>query len=71
MKPKKAQKAAGSKRKAPFPKDVMPMLATLVDEPVEEEGWVYEIKWDGYRILPTVSISARGYLLFQLLYLSS
>lgn len=26
-----------------------PMLATLVDKPVENPNWVYEIKWDGYR----------------------
>jgi bifunctional non-homologous end joining protein LigD len=38
-----------------FPKDIQPMLATLVDEPVEEEGWQYEIKWDGYRALGYVN----------------
>lgn len=26
-----------------------PMLATLVDQPFAEAGWLYEIKWDGYR----------------------
>lgn len=26
-----------------------PMLATLVDEPFSKEGWLFEIKWDGYR----------------------
>ncbi len=25
------------------------MLATLVDKPVDAPGWLYEIKWDGYR----------------------
>lgn len=30
-------------------RNVEPMLATLVSDPVEESGWVYEIKWDGYR----------------------
>ncbi len=34
-----------------FPEEIKPMLATLVDEPVEDEGWLYEIKWDGYRAL--------------------
>jgi bifunctional non-homologous end joining protein LigD len=34
-----------------FPQDIKPMLATLVADPVEEEGWMYEIKWDGYRAL--------------------
>jgi bifunctional non-homologous end joining protein LigD len=27
------------------------MLATLVDKPVDQEGWSYEVKWDGYRAL--------------------
>jgi bifunctional non-homologous end joining protein LigD len=30
---------------------VQPMLATLVKEPFQEPGWVYEEKYDGYRIL--------------------
>jgi len=25
------------------------MLATLMDKPFDEKGWIYEIKWDGYR----------------------
>ncbi|MGF6928196.1 bifunctional non-homologous end joining protein LigD [Chitinophaga sp. W2I13] len=33
----------------PFPKTVKPMLATLVDQPPGGEGWLYEVKWDGYR----------------------
>src|SRR5688572_26659629 len=37
--------------KAPFPKTVRPMLATLVDKPFDKPGWVYEIKWDGYRAM--------------------
>ncbi len=42
-------------KKAPFPTDIMPMLATLVDKPVEEPGWMYEVKWDGYRALGYVN----------------
>ena len=34
-----------------IPFRVHPMLATLVREPVEKAGWVYEEKYDGYRIL--------------------
>jgi bifunctional non-homologous end joining protein LigD len=30
---------------------VQPMLATLVKEPFQQRGWVYEEKYDGYRIL--------------------
>ena len=36
-------------KRSPMPKNLEPMLATLVNEPVNEEGWVYEMKWDGYR----------------------
>ncbi len=34
-----------------MPKDVKPMLATLVDKPFDEPGWLYQVKWDGYRAL--------------------
>ena len=39
------------KRKSKMPVDIEPMLATLVDKPVDEPGWLYEVKWDGYRAL--------------------
>ena len=39
---KKAQPAS-------MPKNIEPMLATLVSEPVNEAQWIYEMKWDGYR----------------------
>ncbi|MDB5225986.1 MAG: ligase [Bacteroidota bacterium] len=38
-------------KKTKFPATLKPMLATLVDKPIDEEGWMYEIKWDGYRAL--------------------
>lgn len=38
-------------KKASFPKNIKPMLATLVDKPFDAEGWLYEIKWDGYRAI--------------------
>jgi bifunctional non-homologous end joining protein LigD len=38
-------------KRCKFPAEIKPMLATLVEKPVEEEGWLYEIKWDGYRAL--------------------
>jgi bifunctional non-homologous end joining protein LigD len=31
---------------------VRPMLATLVDAPFDRPGWIFEVKWDGYRALP-------------------
>ncbi len=36
---------------ASFPKDIKPMLATLIDKPFDDDGWVYEVKWDGYRAI--------------------
>jgi bifunctional non-homologous end joining protein LigD len=27
------------------------MLATLVDEPFDDKGWVFETKWDGFRLI--------------------
>ena len=35
--------------KAPMPPAIRPMLATLVDEAFDDDDWLYEIKWDGYR----------------------
>ncbi len=35
----------------PMPAVIRPMLATLVDEPFEDNDWLFEIKWDGYRAI--------------------
>ena len=39
------------------------MLATLVDQPFDDEGWVFEIKWDGCRAVAyknkTVNLQSR------------
>lgn len=32
-------------------KKIALMLATLIDEPFDQKGWIFETKWDGYRIL--------------------
>src|SRR5207302_7029652 len=34
-----------------IPFRVRPMLATLVPKPFHRPGWIYEEKYDGYRIL--------------------
>jgi bifunctional non-homologous end joining protein LigD len=39
---------------AEMPAYLDPMLATLVREPFSREGWIFEIKWDGYRCLSFV-----------------
>jgi len=53
-----APKGRARKRRAPkaeMPRDVRPMLATLVDEPFDRRGWLFEPKWDGYRAIAEVS----------------
>jgi len=37
-----------------MPTNVRPMLATLVDRPFDRVGWIFEIKWDGYRVIAEV-----------------
>lgn len=57
------RKAVASKKKTPkkiagqekSPKGIAPMLATLVDKPFDQPGWIYEVKWDGYRALAYVN----------------
>ena len=38
----------------PMPDRIVPMLATLADLPAKDEGWAYEIKWDGVRAVAYV-----------------
>jgi len=49
------KKTQSDGKKASFPKTVRPMLATLVDQPFDEPGWQYEIKWDGYRAVAMIN----------------
>jgi bifunctional non-homologous end joining protein LigD len=37
--------------KAKIPIGIKPMLATLVDDPFDDEEWLFEVKWDGYRAM--------------------
>jgi len=37
--------------KDPYPRDIKPMLATLVDAPFDDSAWLFEIKWDGVRAM--------------------
>ena len=48
---KKNRKIKLRSGKDPMVKSLTPMLATLVDEPFDQPGWIYEIKWDGYRCM--------------------
>ena len=62
----KPSKQAGALRKninsliakgvlSPIPSRVTPMLSTLIDKPFDRDGWLYEIKWDGYRTLAFIN----------------
>jgi bifunctional non-homologous end joining protein LigD len=37
-----------------MPRRVKPMLATLVEKPFDRPGWLFEVKWDGYRAIAEV-----------------
>ncbi len=41
-------------REAPLPQSVDFMRATLVDKPFDDPNWLFEIKWDGVRVLTFV-----------------
>jgi bifunctional non-homologous end joining protein LigD len=41
-------------RRTALPKFVQPQLATLVEHPPDGDGWLHELKHDGYRILARV-----------------
>jgi bifunctional non-homologous end joining protein LigD len=40
---------------APLPARIEPMLATLASKPFSDPDWLYEIKWDGYRVQAVVT----------------
>ena len=41
-------------KKTPIPSKVAPMLCILTKEPIDDPGYLYEVKWDGYRIVAFV-----------------
>jgi bifunctional non-homologous end joining protein LigD len=46
--------ALNGAKKAAFPKEFKPQLATLTDKVPGGENWIHELKFDGYRILAEV-----------------
>ena len=44
----------GARRRKPPDAVPKPQLARLADRPPEGEGWLHELKWDGYRLLAVV-----------------
>lgn len=47
--------------KGQMPHDVKPMLATLTDKAFDDQDWLFEIKWDGYRAVAEVDGGVRLY----------
>ncbi len=48
--------------KAPMPRNVSPMLATLATRPPSGDSWLYEVKWDGVRALcPSIEKRAAAF----------
>ena len=37
-----------------LPKRLQPTLATLADEPFDDTGWVFEDKYDGFRMVAKI-----------------
>ena len=38
-----------------LPKRLQPMLATLTDAPFDDRDWVFETKWDGFRMIADIA----------------
>lgn len=45
-------------QEAPMPGVLSPMLATLIDRPFSDPGWLFEVKWDGARTLAWIEEGA-------------
>src|SRR6476620_491038 len=41
-------------RPSKVPKPLQPMLATLIDAPFVSRDWVFESKWDGFRLVAKI-----------------
>jgi bifunctional non-homologous end joining protein LigD len=50
-------------RPSKVPKLLQPMLATLIDAPFDSKDWVFESKWDGFRLV--AKIQNRGVNLYS------
>jgi len=37
-----------------LPERLQPMLATLTDAPFDDKGWIFEDKYDGFRMIAKV-----------------
>ena len=69
------KKKISGEPKTSMPKDLKPMLASIIEEPFNGADWQFEIKWDGYRALAylqngKVQLRSRNNNPFELRYVS-
>jgi hypothetical protein len=43
-----------------MPKPLQPMLATLIDAPFDDPDWMFESKWDGFRLVAKIEANDQG-----------
>ncbi|GGK57435.1 DNA ligase D [Rufibacter glacialis] len=51
-------KPGGKGTLAEMPHEVVPMTAKLTDGPFDDDAWLFEVKWDGYRAVAEVEEGA-------------
>jgi len=44
--------------KRPMPTAIHPMLASITEHPFDDPNWLFEIKWDGYRVVSFIENGA-------------
>ncbi len=54
-----AKKRAVARKLEPLPTIESPMLATAIDAAFDNDEWLFELKWDGYRALVTIDRDGR------------
>jgi bifunctional non-homologous end joining protein LigD len=57
--PPKRTRARHAAKAEPLPKITGVELATLIDGPFDDDDWLFEIKWDGYRAICTVDAKGK------------
>ena len=48
-------------RTSTLPRRLQPMLATLTDGPFDDPGWVFEDKYDGFRMVAKIRMGRSPY----------
>ena len=51
--------------------DLRPMLATLIDKPFDDPNWIFETKWDGFRLMAEIKDGSASLYSRNLIDLSS